>query len=135
MRAIVLGSLLPQTDDAEKDLGIFKKLIASDDGGLARRAPKISPVEIARRIELANPWSYFKVSFKGDPEDAEEIKGAQFPLEVEDFPGLSIRWCRDIDQTDKLKLLAKALTTCPTYEERAGYRRQCVRMAARLLAQ
>ncbi len=44
VRAIVLGSLLPQTDDAEKDLEIFEKLMAFDEGGLARREPKISPV-------------------------------------------------------------------------------------------
>ena len=55
VRAIVLGSLLPQTDDAEKDLEIFEKLMAFDEGGLARREPKISPAEIARRIELARP--------------------------------------------------------------------------------
>jgi len=79
VRAIVLGSLLPQTDDAEKDLEIFEKLMAFDVGGLARRAPKISPTEIARRIPLGDPWSYFTASYKGDPEDAEEIEGAQFP--------------------------------------------------------
>jgi putative DNA methylase len=119
VRAIVLGSLLPQTDDPEKDLEIFEKLMAFDEGGLARRAPKISPAEIARRITLDDPWCYFTASFKGAPDDAEEIEGAQFPLEVEDYPGLSVRWRRDIDQADKLDLLAKALATYPTYEERA----------------
>ena len=120
VRAIVLGSLLPQTEDAEKDLEIFEKLMAFDEGGLARREPKISPVEIARRIALADPWSYFTASFKGDAEDGEEIEGAQFPLDVDDYPGLTIRWRRDIDEADKLNLLAKALATYPTYEERAG---------------
>jgi putative DNA methylase len=120
VRAIVLGSLLPQTDDAEKDLEIFEMLMAFDEGGLARRDPKISPAEIARRIELANPWSFFSASFKGDPNDAEEIEGAQFPLEVDDYPSLTIRWRRDIAVADKLDLLAKALATYPTYEERAG---------------
>ncbi|MGC1951588.1 MAG: DUF1156 domain-containing protein, partial [Gammaproteobacteria bacterium] len=120
VRAIVLGSLLPQTDDAEKDLEIFEKLMAFDDGGLARRSPKISPAEIGRRIELANPWTYFTASFKGDADDAKEIKGAQFPLDLVDYPGLTIRWRRDIDQADKLDLLTKALATYATYEERAG---------------
>jgi putative DNA methylase len=120
VRAIVLGSLLLQTDDAEKDLEIFEKLMAFDEGGLARREPKISPAEIARRIALADPWSYFTASFKGDPADAEEIEGAQFPLDVDDYPGLSIRWRRDIDEADKLDMLAKALATYATYEERAG---------------
>ena len=35
VRAIVLGSLLPQTDDAEKDLEIFEKRMAFDDKSLA----------------------------------------------------------------------------------------------------
>jgi putative DNA methylase len=120
VRAIVLGSLLPQTEDPEKDLEIFEKLMAFDEGGLARREPKISPTEIARRIALVNPWSYFTASFKGDPEDAAEIEGACFPLDIDDYPGLTIRWRRDIDEADKLDLLAKALATYPTYEERAG---------------
>lgn len=38
VRAIVLGSLLPSTDDAEKDLEIYEQLLAFDEGGLARRA-------------------------------------------------------------------------------------------------
>ncbi|MFZ1536028.1 MAG: DUF1156 domain-containing protein [Chromatiaceae bacterium] len=120
VRAIVLGSLLPQTDDAEKDLEIFEKLMAFDEGGLARREPKISPAEIARRIELADPWRYFAASFKGDKEDTEEIEGAQFPLDMDNYPGLGFRWRRDLDGADKLELLAQTLATYPTYEERAG---------------
>ncbi len=120
VRAIVLGSLLPQTDDPEKDLEIFEKLMAFDEGGLARRAPKIKPADIARRVKLARPWRYFTASFKGDPEDAEEIEGAQFPLDPDDYPGLTIRWQRGIDEADKLDLLAKALAAYSTYEERAG---------------
>jgi len=120
VRAIVLGSLLPQTDDAEKDLEIFEKLMDFDDGGLARREPKISPAEIARRIDLAQPLRYFSASFKGDAEDTEEIEGAQLPLDLDDCPGLTIRWRRDIDEAEKLDLLARALATYPTYEERAG---------------
>ena len=120
VRAIVLGSLLPQTGDAEKDLEIFEKLMAFDEGGLARREPKLSPAQIARRIELADPWRWFTTSFKGDAEDAEEIAGAQFPLDIDDYPGLSIRWRRDTDDEDKQALLARALATSPTYEERAG---------------
>src|ERR1700730_15901633 len=38
VRAIVLGSLLPATEDAEADLEIFEKLLAFDDESLSRRA-------------------------------------------------------------------------------------------------
>jgi putative DNA methylase len=120
VRAIVLGSLLPQTDDPEKDLEIFEKLMAFDHCGLARREPKISPAEIAQRINLADPWSYFTALFKGDAEYADEIERAQFPLDPNDYANLTIRWRRGIDEADKLDLLAKALATYPTYEERAG---------------
>lgn len=69
------GEPAPQTDDAEKDLEIFEKLMAFDEGGLARREPKIRPAEIARRIELINPWNYFTASFKGNAEDMEAVAG------------------------------------------------------------
>ena len=60
VRAIVLGSLLPPTGDAEGDLEIFEKLMAFDDEGLARRAlaaNTFSAKEIAARIELQTPGS------------------------------------------------------------------------------
>jgi putative DNA methylase len=121
VRAIVLGSLLPPTGDAEQDLEIFEKLMAFDEGGLARRAPNISPTETARRIALSDPWRYFSFTLKGGtPEDAQEIADAQFPLDADDYPGLTIRWRRDIDEADKLHLLAQTQATFPTYEERAG---------------
>ena len=37
VRAVVLGTLLPATDDPAKDLDIFLKLMAMDDGAFARR--------------------------------------------------------------------------------------------------
>ena len=38
VRAIVLGVLLPQTEDPERDLDVFEKLMGFDQEGLARRA-------------------------------------------------------------------------------------------------
>ncbi len=37
VRAVVLGALLPATGDPAKDLDIFLKLMAMDDGAFARR--------------------------------------------------------------------------------------------------
>src|SRR5271165_4700899 len=37
VRAMVLGTLLPISDDPAKDLEIFLKLMAMDDGSFARR--------------------------------------------------------------------------------------------------
>jgi len=120
VRAILLGSLLPRTDDPERDLEIFEQLMAFDEGGLARRQPKLRPADIAARVALAQPWRWFSYSLKGQVHTAEEIDQLQFPIDPADYPGLSLRWRRDIDPEAKLDLLAQALATFPTYEERAG---------------
>ena len=122
MRAIVLGSLLPQTGDAEKDLEIFEKLMAFDEEGLARRAlvqSQLKPKEIALRITLANPWDFFSHSIKdGDPL-AEAVKQWTFPLDCNEKK-ISIRWRRDIDEQDKIEIYRKALNTFPSYEAKAA---------------
>lgn len=95
VRAIVLGSLLPPTDDAEADLAIFKKLMAFDDEGLARRALAANAFSAARLQELI-PISDPELYFGG--------RG----------------WRRDITDDDKLVLYRQALATLPSYEEKAG---------------
>src|SRR5438876_11841075 len=47
VRAVVLGCLLPATDDAAADLDIFLKLMAMDDAAFARRFDR-SAAEFAR---------------------------------------------------------------------------------------
>ncbi len=120
VRAILLGSLLPQTDDPEQDLEIFEQLMAFDTAGLARREPKISVTELARRLTLADTRRYFAASYEGKAATQQDLACLQCPFEPDDYPGLTIRWRRDIDEADKLDLLAQALATYPTYEERAG---------------
>nr|WP_242523193.1 DUF1156 domain-containing protein [Thiocystis minor] len=120
VRAIILGSLLPRTDDPEQDLEIFEQLMAFDLEGLARREPKISVTELARRLTLADPWRYFAASYEGKAVASEDLACLRCPFEPDDYPGLSIRWRRDLDQADRLDLLAQALATFTTYEERAG---------------
>ncbi|PAU65905.1 DNA methylase [Pseudomonas sp. PIC25] len=95
VRAIVLGSLLPPTDDAEADLAIFEKLMAFDDEGLARRALAANAFSAAKLQELI-PIS--------DPERYFGGRG----------------WRRDITDDDKLVLYRQALATLPGYEEKAG---------------
>ena len=48
VRAVVLGSLLPATDNWARDLDIFLKLLAMDDGGVARRVKWTCPVFVER---------------------------------------------------------------------------------------
>ena len=95
VRAIVLGSLLPPTDDAEADLAIFEKLMAFDDEGLARRAlaaNAYSATTLQEIIPISDPERYF--SGRG--------------------------WRRDITDDEKLLLYRRALATLSSYEEMAG---------------
>jgi putative DNA methylase len=121
VRAIVLGSLLPQTDDAEKDLDIFEKLMAFDEEGLSRRAliqNKIKPKDIAKRILLNNPWEYFSHNIKQDDSLWEEVAKWTFPLDC-DEEGIRLRWHKDITEQDKLSILSDALTSFSNYEAKA----------------
>ncbi|MCF8004969.1 MAG: DUF1156 domain-containing protein [Chromatiaceae bacterium] len=120
VRAILLGSLLPQTDDPEKDLEIFERLMAFDNGGLARREPKLKPADIAERVALVHPWHVFSYTLKGTSHSVEEIDRLQLPIQLADYPGLTLRWRRDLQPDAKLELLAQALATFSTYEERAA---------------
>lgn len=95
VRAIVLGSLLPPTDDAEADLAIFEKLMAFDDEGLARRALAANAFSATRLQELV-PIS--------DPERYFGRRG----------------WRRDVTDNDKLELYRRALATFASYEEKAS---------------
>jgi len=95
VRAIVLGSLLPPTDDAEADLALFEKLMAFDDEGLARRAlaaNAYSATSLQEMIPIPGPERYF---------------GAR-------------GWRRDITDDDKLVLYRQALATLSNYEEKAS---------------
>lgn len=122
VRAIVLGSLLPQTDDHEADLEIFERLMALDDEGLARRAlvqNKLRPAEIAARIKLDAPWEYFSHNVKPDNNTLAEIESLTFPIDA-DRLGIKLRWQRGIEESDKLELFRQTLASYPTYEEKAG---------------
>jgi len=95
VRAIVLGCLLPPTDDAEADLSIFEKLMAFDDEGLARRAlaaNAYSATTLQEVIPISDPERYF--SGRG--------------------------WRRDVTDDEKLVLYRRALATLSSYEEKAS---------------
>ncbi|MFC4259615.1 DUF1156 domain-containing protein [Marinobacter lacisalsi] len=111
VRAIVLGTLLPQTDDAERDLAIFEKLLAFDDEGLSRRAlvqNNLTPADIASRIDLRNPWDYFTHNLKSDDPMFDELAHWTCPFDASE-DGIKLRWRRDATESDKLELYGKAL--------------------------
>lgn len=95
VRAIVLGCLLPTTDDAEADLSIFEKLMAFDDEGLARRAlaaNAYSTTTLQEVIPISDPERYF--GGRG--------------------------WRRGVTDDEKLVLYRRALATLPSYEDKAS---------------
>lgn len=122
VRSIVLGSLLPQTDDAEQDLELFEALMAFDLQGLGRRAVAqnaLKPAEIARMISLRNPWDYFSYKIlKGSDLREEDVDVWWFPMEAEE-KGLKLSWKRGISDAAKADVYTMALATLPTYEERS----------------
>ena len=123
VRAIVLGSLLPQTGDSERDLEIFEKLMAFDDHGLARRAfaqNDLKPKQIAARIALSNPWDYFTFTGRDELPEDDRLLNLECPFDT-DEEGISLRWARDLSDDAKLQIIERALATFPTYEEKASF--------------
>ncbi|WP_029719024.1 anti-phage-associated DUF1156 domain-containing protein, partial [Rubrivivax benzoatilyticus] len=95
VRAVVLGALLPATDDAEQDLEIFERLMAFDAEGLARRALANNAFNVEtlqRLIPINDPERYFSTS----------------------------GWRRDIGLAEKLELYRPAIATFGSYEEKAA---------------
>lgn len=123
VRAIVLGCLLPQTDNAEADLAVFEALMGFNIEGLGRRAVAqnaLKPKDIARMVHLNNPWAYFKPTIKkGSSITEDEIKAYRFPMDS-DALGVTLQWKRSLDDDNKAFVMAKALETLISYEARAS---------------
>lgn len=122
VRAIVLGSLLPQTGDPEKDLELYECLLAFDLIGLGRRAVpqgEIKPNEIARSISLDNPWDFFSYSISSNVSlDESDVANWQFPFDPEE-QGVRISWRRGVTDEAKATIYTSFLRNIPTYEERS----------------
>lgn len=121
VRAIVLGSLLPQTEDAEADLEVFEALLGIDLPGLAKRAvvaAKIKPDAIATVAMLDKPWTYFTyINQKGGLDDA-SIRQLHCPFEPA-AKGLKLGWRNDIDKDGKAFVMQRYLESLPSYEARS----------------
>lgn len=122
VRSVVLGTLLPQTGDTEKDLEIFEMLMGFDIESLAKRAliqNEIKPAEIAARIQLHNPWDYFSHNVKVTDDNFNEVESLQFPINS-DALSLKLRWRRDIDEREKLAIYREYLESIDGYEAKAS---------------
>ncbi len=114
VRAIVLGCLLPATEDLAADLRIFEQLMAIDDESFTRRQPKFKISDLPQLVTLANPWDFFDYTLpKGA--DSEEIAELTFPLKMP----LKVRWKRGLAEAEKQKIYGLALAGM-TYEEKVN---------------
>lgn len=122
VRSVILGTLLPQTEDTEKDLEIFEMLMGFDIESLAKRAlikNDIKPTEIAASIQLNNPWCYFSHNVKVTDDNFKDVDALQFPMNTYAL-GLKLRWRRDIKEHEKLAIYRQYLATIDGYEEKAA---------------
>ncbi len=121
VRAIILGSLLPQTDNKEKDLEIFEQLLAFDSLSLAKRAliqNSIKPKDFASSITLSSPWDYFLHSIKPEDERFSDVRAMKFPFDP-DLEGIKLRWRKDVTESDKLSLIQQYLEKIDDYETKS----------------
>lgn len=99
VRAVILGSLLPTTDDLAKDLDIFLKIMAMDDTAIARR-------------------------FSGSAAEFGRIFPNYSEL-VTELDGRRRRWREDLDVRDRYAKMAEAFTTLPYgFDERLKHVRR-----------
>ncbi|MBL8298147.1 MAG: DUF1156 domain-containing protein [Rhodanobacteraceae bacterium] len=95
VRAVVLGALLPATENPEQDLDIFERLLAFDEESLARRALANNAFNVETLQELTpitDPERYFSPT----------------------------GWRRDIGLAEKLELYRPAIATFDSYEKKAA---------------
>lgn len=112
-KACVLGSLLPATDDAERDLEIFEMLMAMDDESFVarwKRRPK--PKEILERISIACISDYFTV----EPEGVLP-KSAPVDWSKPECRDVKVAWRRDLRERERRQLEAQMLPRVP-YRQR-----------------
>ncbi|QLK44248.1 DNA methylase [Vibrio owensii] len=122
VKSIILGSLLPKTDDSEKDLEIYEMLMAFDSESLAKRAVTlgaIKPVDLISSIDIHNPWDFFSHNIKQDDNRFSDVDALKAPFDSHAL-GLKIRWRRDIGDDEKVPLFKEYLQRFETYEEKTS---------------
>jgi putative DNA methylase len=114
-KACVLGSLLPATDDAKRDLEIFEMLMGMDDLSFAARAKRRpKPKEILAKLSLARIRDYFEVT----PDNA---LPASSPVDWSNpaYEKAKVAWREDLPLLERRRLEAQLLPQAP-YRERVA---------------
>jgi len=108
VRAVVLGTLLPATDNPAKDLDIFLKLMAMDDKGLERRIKSLKASDIDP--SWPDVGQYVSVE-SGKPKWLAKLDGEVLARLIEEwFPTIPyerrLRFCKRPEECDEADLLA-----------------------------
>ena len=115
VKACVLGSLLPATEDQVQDLEVFEKLMAMDDESfVARWKRRPTPKDVLESVSIAHITDYFTVEPPG-------VLPASTPVDwaSPDFGGVKVIWRNDVTEMERRRLEAQCLPKLP-YRQRVG---------------
>jgi putative DNA methylase len=118
VRACVLGALLPATDDPEKDLDVFEKLMAIDDRSFLAREIKLKPYEIAGLAIQAGALEKTELSRFFSVRRVDEPTQEDFELALE---AGGLEWNCLESEKDRLRLAAYSQWS---YQEKVS---KCIR--------
>ncbi len=111
-KAVVLGCLLPATDNLERDLEIFEMLMAMDDESFRVRLKGIRIEDILSKAPIKNIHDYFVV----EPEDALPRSA---PFDLSAYEDVKVKWRPDLPAEDWQKLELDWIARTP-YRERVA---------------
>ncbi len=104
VRATVLASLLPATDDPEGDLDLFEMLMRMDHDGLLRRSPNVTAdhVWVSKALTKSEKLEHIKASTSIEENDVEA------DADGDGSDRNAARWLRiDLDRFDEAEAAAK----------------------------
>lgn len=126
-RAVVLGCLLPATDNPAKDLDIFLKLMGMDDAAFLRRGLIPKPSEIVARLMpiggISSDDAAHLFVIKRRVYEEKKVARVEEPFDLDTFPGLAddrsayLDWRNDVCDAERDDWRLRALDT-HTYDER-----------------
>jgi putative DNA methylase len=126
-RAVVLGCLLPATDNPAKDLDVFLKLMGMDDATFLRRGLIPKPSEIVGRLmpsgDIASDDATRLFVIKRRILEGRTAAWVEEPFDLDAFPNLVedrsvyLDWADSVGDTERNDWRLRALETY-TYDER-----------------
>ena len=108
-KACILGCLLPATNEPERDLAIFERLMAMDDESfVARWKRRAKPKEIVATLSIARITDYFHVTPEG-------VLPTSAPVDwsSENYDGVRVGWREDLSALERRRLEAQLLPPTP----------------------